>query len=607
MADPKRKPAMDIKNEIKSALDHLQSGDMKQAEHIFRKILEVQPDNVTALHFIGVLCYQLKDYSSAIRYIKKALEFGPDYADAHNNLGIVLQEAGQLDEAIASYRNVLQLNPDFERAHYNLGTALKAAWQIDDAIAHYQKAIQLNPHIVEAYNNLGLALQDQGKVEEAEQYYRHALRMKPDFALCHSNLLLLMNYSSRHNPQSVFSEHLRFAKNIAEPLYPANLQFPNDPSPSRRLKIGYVSPDFRRHAVACFIEPVLMTYNHDEFEVFCYSDVSVHDEVTNRLQGYTEQWRHIRGMSDEQVAELVHKDGIDILIDLAGYTANNRILLFARKPAPVQVSCIGYLATTGLSTMDYKIVDNYTDPAGKTEQFYTEHLIRLPESLLCFLPDRDSPQVGPLPALSTGRITFGSFNNFAKVTPEVLTVWVEILEGVPESRLILKGFIFHDKATCQYVLNLFTQKGITPERIILQNSEPSPKHLESYNLIDIGLDTFPFNGATTTCEAMWMGVPVIALAGTAYHSGVGTSLLSNIGLPELVARTSDEYVSIAAGLAGELDRLQELRQSLRDRMAHSPLTDAKRFSSNLETCYRKMWVQWCNQGQISLSSRKGQS
>ena len=299
-------------------------------------------------------------------------------------------------------------------------------------------------------------------------------------------------------------------------------------------------------------------------------------------------------MSDEKVAELIQKDNIDILIDLAGHTAKNRILLFARKPAPIQVSWIGYLATTGLSTIDYKIVDNYTDPIGKTEQFYTETLIRLPESSLCYLPDRDSPEVGPLPALSTGHITFGSFNNFAKVTPEVFTLWARVLNKLPDSRLILKGKSFSDETTCQHAINMFTERGIAAERITLQSWDPSPKHLESYNLVDIGLDTFPFNGATTTCEALWMGVPVITLAGTAYHSRAGISLLSNVGLLELIAKTHDEYIGIAINLSSDIEKLQLLRKSLRDRMSHSPLTDAKRFTANLEMCYRKMWENWCN-------------
>ncbi len=584
---------MDIKKKTKTALEYLQAGNVQQAEKIFRDILKVQPNNVSALHFIGVICYQRKEYDPAITYIKKALQFGPDYADAYNNLGSVLQETGRLDEAIACYQKALHLNANFDRAHYNLGTAFKEKWHIDDAIAQYQEAIRLNPYLIEAYNNLGLALQDQGRVDEAEEYYRRALQLKPDFALCYSNLLLLMNYNSRHDAQTIFTEHLRFSNQVAEPLYPAGVHHTNDRSPSRRLRIGYVSPDFRRHSVAFFIEPVITAHNRKQFEIFCYSNSLRHDEVTGRIQASADQWRNIAEMSDEKVAELIRKDGIDILIDLSGHTANNRIFLFARKPAPVQASWIGYLATTGLSTMDFRIADYYTDPPGKTEQFYTEKLIRMPKSFLCYLPDRGSPEVGPLPVTSTGHITFGSFNNFAKVAPEVVSLWVRILSELPGSRLLLKAMSFHDDTTCQYVRNMFMQRGIPEERILLHSSDKPPEHLESYNLVDIGLDTFPFNGAATTCEAMWMGVPVITLEGIAYHSRVGVSLLSNIGLGELVARTFEEYISIAVNLAGDLKSLGALRESLRDRMARSALLDAKRFALDLENCYRTMWEQWC--------------
>jgi protein O-GlcNAc transferase len=594
---------MDINKATKSALDYLQSGSSQKAEHIFRDILKVQPNNVTALHFIGVIYYQHKDYSSAIRFIEKAIEFGPNYTDAYNNLGIVLQEAGQLDEAIACYRNVLKLNPQFDRAYYNLGTALKEKWLIDEAIEKYQKAIRLNPYLVEAYNNLGLALQDQGKVEEAEKYYRHGLRLKPDFPLCHSNLLLLMNYNSRHNAESVFSEHLQFAKNIAEPLYPSNLQYPNDPSTSRRLNIGYVSPDFRRHSVNYFLEPVLASHDHKHFEVYCYSDVTKSDNVTKQLQGYADQWRDIAGMPDEKIAGLIRQDRIDILIDLAGHTGQNRMLLFARKPAPIQVSWLGYPNTTGLSTVDYRLVDECTDPPGLTDPFYTEKLVRLPSCFLCYLPDKDSPAVGDLPALKSGHVTFGSFNYFPKVSPVTVAIWSAILQAVPCSRLIMKSRNFSDRTACRFALESFMRHGISAERVELMSIRLSfTEHLDAYNLIDIGLDSFPYNGTTTTCEAIWMGVPVIALSGNTHASRVGVSLLTNLGLQELIAETFEEYISIAVKLAGNLNSLRELRESLRDRMAHSPIADAQRFTINLETCYRTMWEQWCKDGQVSSNT-----
>jgi predicted O-linked N-acetylglucosamine transferase (SPINDLY family) len=402
-----------------------------------------------------------------------------------------------------------------------------------------------------------------------------------------------MNYNCRYDAQTLAAEHLKFGKQIIEALSFDTPSYNNQRILNRRLRIGYVSPDFRRHPVTYFIEPVIIAHNREHFEVLCYSNSLKHDEVTIRIQEHADQWHNIVGMSDDEVTELIRRHEIDILVDLTGHTASNRILVFARKPAPIQISWIGYLATTGLSTIDYKIVDNYTDPPGKTERFYTEKLRRLPESFLCYLPDKDSPDVGPLPALSIGHITFGSFNNFAKVTSEVFTLWSKILHELPNSRLIMKGKSFYDKTTCQYAISMFTQRGIASERITLQTSDPSPKHLESYNLVDIGLDTFPFNGATTTCEAMWMGVPVITLAGDAYHARSGISLLSNVGLQELVAKTSDEYISIAIHLAKDLKRLQSLREHLRDMMTYSPLCDVKRFTANLELCYREIWETWC--------------
>ena len=686
---------MNVNEAIQSALENYQAGNLQQAENAFKKILEIQANNITAINLLGIIHYQNKNYDSSIQYMKKSIKLNPNNAQAYYILGHSMQEKGHLDEAITYYQKTLQLNPDFADVYYNLGTlfqdkkrydeaiscyqkalqfnpthidaiyntglslqekgqldaaigcyrkalqlnanfdeaysriglALQEKGQYDEAISCFQKALQLNPanivayyglavtlrdkaqfqesinvyrkslHLIPdnayVYHNIGLALMEQGKLDEAENYYNHALQLKPDELNPYQNLLMMMNYNSNYDAKRIFAEHVQVARHFAEPLCSTTYAYSNTCVPTRRLKVGYVSPDFRRHAVAYFIEPVIMAHNREYFDVFCYSNSVRHDEVTKRIKENADHWRNIAGMSDKDVTELIQKDRIDILVDLAGHTAGNRILVFARKPAPIQISWIGYLATTGLSTMDYKIVDDYTDPLGKTEQFYTERLQRLHESFLCYLPDRASPEVGPLPALLTKHITFGSFNNFSKVTSEISTLWASILNELPDSRLILKGRSFHDKTTCYYAINMFAQKGIATERIILQPSDPAPKHLESYNLVDIGLDTFPFNGAATTCDALWMGVPVITLAGTAYHSRVGVSLLSNVGLPELVAKTYDEYVELAISLASDIDNLRILRESLRYRMAHSPLTDAKRFTINLERSYREIWKIWC--------------
>jgi predicted O-linked N-acetylglucosamine transferase (SPINDLY family) len=343
-----------------------------------------------------------------------------------------------------------------------------------------------------------------------------------------------------------------------------------------------------------FIEPVLAAHDREQFEVFCYSDVISPDEVTKHVQTYPLQWRDIVGMSDEQVSGLVRSDKIDILVDLAGHTGNNRMLLFARKPAPVQVSWLGYPNTTGLAAVDYRIVDNYTDPPGMTDQFYTEKLSRMPECFLCYQPEQDSPEIGPLPSQQKGFITFGSFNIISKITPEAVALWSRILKTVPNSTLLLKARSLFDKGTREYLGGLFMHQGIPEDRLTFMfHTESYQKHLGLYNEIDIALDTYPYNGTTTTCEALWMGVPVVTLAGNRHASRVGMSLLTNIGLPELVARTEDEYRGTAVQLAADREKLRFLRERLRDMMRHSPVCDAKGFTADLELLYRRMWEKWC--------------
>lgn len=550
---------MTINEAFQLAIQHHQRGDFEQAEHIYREILNVQPANVH--------CY--------------------------NNLGIILENKGQLDEAINSYQKALQIDPAFVRAYYNLGTVLTKKYQFYEAIQCFEKVLQLDQSLIEAYVAIGNILKNQGRISEAEKYYKHAIQIKPDWLMPHEALLLAMNYNSGNEPKKIYFEHLKYAKTFAEPLYPTISSYDNEPIPSRILKVGYVSPDFRRHSVAYFIEPVLISHNREHFEMYCYSDVATPDDITRRIQTLV-QWRSIGGMSDEKAADLIRSDRIDILVDLAGYTIHNRMFMFARKPAPVQATWIGYPSSTGILTIDYKIVDKYTDPQGIAEQFYTEKLIRLPENFLCYLPPEDCPTVGKLPALSTGHITFGSFNNLSKISGEVIMTWGKILKAIPESLLVLKTFSLSDEMTRSYVRDMFRQQGINTERIELLSAVPSiQEHLRHYHRIDISLDTFPYTGTTTTCEALLMGVPVISLAGTSHASRVGVSLLSNAGLPELIAMTPNEYVEIAVNLARDLKRLQSLREHLRDMIMHSPLCNAKRFTLNLELCYRKIWENWC--------------
>jgi protein O-GlcNAc transferase len=569
--------------------------ELDEALICYRKAVQLNPAFAEAYNNLGSALQWKRELDEAMACYRKALQLSPKYADAYYNLGTAFRVKGQPDDAIKYYLKALQLDPNLVEAHNNLGALFKERGELREALIYFQKVLELRPQFVEAYNNIGSILGDQGKMVDAEKYYRQALHLNPDFAVCHSNLLLTMNYSSRYDTRTIYLEHLSFSKRFAEPLSAGILPHTNDRTSRRPLKIGYVSPDFRRHPVSYFIEPVLASHNREQFEVFCYSDVISPDEVTKQIRAYSFHWRDTVGMTDDQAAALVRSDKIDILVDLAGHTSCNRMLLFARKPAPVQASWLGYPNTTGLPTMDYRIVDNYTDPPGMTDLFCTEKLMRMPETFLCYHPEKDSPEVGPLPALRSGHIAFGSFNIISKVTPEAVSVWSHILREIPNSRLLLKAKSLFDKGTQEYLADLFKQQGITEDRLVLTSYiESYNEHLGAYNKIDIGLDTFPYNGTTTTCEAVWMGVPVVTLAGDRHASRVGLSLLSNIGLPELAATTEDEYIDKTVKLAMDFRKLQSLREKLRLMMMQSPLTNAGRFTANLEDCYRAMWRAYCN-------------
>lgn len=478
-------------------------------------------------------------------------------------------------------------------AYLKKGNVLLQQTRLGEAIENYELALQMQPRSAEILYNLGRALSLQGRMEESELYFRKALLSEPDNLIIYQAILMKMAYNPRYGTQTIFAEHQRLGRMLTEPFASTFSPFQNERSLSRRLRIGYVSPDFRRHSVAYFVEPVLSAHDHEEFEIFCYSDVSSPDEITANIQGHTDHWRTILNKSDEEVAEFIRSDKIDILVDLAGHTGP-RMLLFANKSAPIQVTWIGYPSTTGLTTMDYKIVDHYTDPPGMTENYYCETLIRLPQSFLCYLPERVSPDTGKLPALEKGYVTFGSFNNIPKISSEMFSLWSNIVRSVPDAHLIMKAGSFSDSETRQLIVDIFAREGVQESRVELMPWIPSKReHLNAYNQVDIAFDTFPYNGTTTMCEAMWMGVPVITLAGTAHNSRVGISLLSNAGVPELIAKTREEYLEIAVELASDLNRLERYRKSMRAMMEDSPLTNARHFTRDLEERYRNMWETWC--------------
>lgn len=611
------------------ALEHCQAGRLSESQQLCREILQQQPNHLESLHLCGTIAYQLGKFEEAIALYQQLLALNSNFASVYNNLGAVFKEQGRLQEAIAHYQQALKLNPNYPEAHNNLGTALQEQGKLQEAIAHYHQALNINPHFADAHNslgvilkkqgklegaiahykkalqsrpkhpdvhnNLGNALKEQGKVDEAIAHFQQAITLQPQFSTSHSNLLLALHYWPNYHPEAIFAEHQAWAKQHTASLTGTIKPYFNERNPHRRLRIGYVSPDFCTHSVAFFIEPVLAAHNRDEFEVFCYANVAHPDETTKRLEQKVNCWRNIWGINDKQASELICNDGIDILVDLAGHTANNRMLLFARKPAPIQVTYLGYPNTTGLSTVDYRITDTYADPPHYTQRLHTERLIHLPSSFLCYQPVENAPTVNELPALHNGYITFGSFNNLAKITPKVIACWSAILQAVPKSRLILKYKGLADVGTQQQLLDLFKQNGISPQRLtLLGRISGYIEHLATYNRIDIALDTFPYNGTTTTCEALWMGLPVIVLAGSTHVSRVGVSLLSQLGMVDLIAHSPEEYVDLAVKLSNNLAYLQQLRANQRGKMAESTLTDARGFIHCLERAYREMWMHWCS-------------
>ena len=569
-------------------------GKVDEAIAAYRQAIGIKPDLAEAHCNLGVALEKQSKFDEAVAAYRQAIGFNPDYAEAHSNLGNALKDQGKLDEAVAAYRQAIGIKPDFAEAHYNLGNALKDQGKLDEAVAAYRQAIGIKPDYAEAHSNLGNVLKDQGKLDEAVAAYRQAICIKPDLAEAHSNLLFSLSYHDKSTADHLFAEHRewdeRHGRQVSRPT-----AYANDRSVGRRLKIGYVSPDFRTHSVAYFVEPLLKGHDRQAVEVFCYAEVKRPDKVTAHLQGLADHWLVTVGLSDEELAERIRADGIDILVDLAGHTANNRLLVFARKPAPVQVTWLGYPNTTGLEAIDYRLVDAVTDPVGEADAWASETLVRLEGGFLCYSALKDAPEPTVPPCLKTGTVTFGSFNNPAKVSAATLDAWATLLSRLPQARLLLKGAPFADAATRALFLARLGERGVAAERVELVAWLPgTAAHLALYHRVDIALDPFPYNGTTTTCEALWMGVPVVTLRGDRHAGRVGASLLSQIGLTDLIANSVEEYVEIALALAGNPGRLDNLRRALRPLMVASPLCDGRVFARKMEAAFRTMWQHWCD-------------
>ncbi|WP_246044568.1 O-linked N-acetylglucosamine transferase, SPINDLY family protein [Geomonas ferrireducens] len=567
----------------------------------FERAAALEPEWSDAHGKYGLALARVGRMAEAACALQKACDLAPERADYRNNLGLALNALGRGEEAHAAFREAIRLDPLDPAPRSNIAVLLERFGHVAAAIGSCLEALRLRPDFAEAHHNLGTALKAQGRHAEAIAQHREALRLSPGYQDALSSLLFTLLYPAQIPEKEVFAEHAAFgaAHRFPPPVHG------NTPSTERVLKLGYVSADFREHAVARFIEPVLKNHDRARFQVFCYSNVTAPDDRSARIAALCDRFVNIAGLSDAQVAKILSRDGIDILIDLSGHSAGNRLSLFARKPAPVQMTWIGYPFSTGLAAIDYRITDAVCDPPGTTERFHTEELIRLPGPFSCFAPPEEAPEVAELPALATRRITFGSFNNPAKITPETVALWSEVLRAVPGSRMLLKGYSLACPETAKGFEEAFAAHGIERERLTLTGNTPSYRdHLALYGEVDIALDTFPYNGTTTTCEALWMGVPVVTLTGASHRARVGASLLCAVGLSELAAGDSGGFVATARALAGDPERLAALRRTLRPTMDAAPLTDGAGFTRSFEDALAGAWERWCHR-QERLGSAEG--
>ncbi len=613
-----------IQDRLAQALTYHQAGRLADAAALYEWVLNRAPNHADCRHLLGVLCHQTGCSERAVALIGEAIALDDAEPSYHNNLGNAHFGLGQLDVAGACYRRALMLKPDYPGAHYNLANLLQSQGFPERAVPHFRQALALWPERADVHNNLGIALLEQGhltqamacferaraldpdhaeapnnlgkccqelgRFSEAEVYYRQALTLRPDFRDAHSNLLMTLSYSPGITADRLLAEHREFGRHFCAPVAPhANLR-----TPERQLRIGYVSGDFRQHVVGYFCEPLLRNHDRERFTIHCYSETRRCDDLTARLKTLASGgWCDTAGLSDTAMADRIRADGIDILVDLAGHTAYNRLPVFAQKPAPVQVSWLGYWETTGLTTFDAILMDAATVSLG-AERWFTEPVVRLPHGRFCYVPPAYAPEVAAPPCLSRQAVTFGSFSNIAKINADVLRLWARVLDAVPNSRLLLKWKTLSEAGERARISRTFSDLGGNPGRLELRGFSPHPIMLAEYSDIDIALDPFPFSGGLTTCEALYMGVPVLTLPGERPVSRQTQAFLTEIGLANrLVAGSEDAFIQKAADLAANPDQLADWRLGQRTRMKASPLCAETRFTLDLEAVYRQLWQCWC--------------
>ncbi|CAE6846477.1 tetratricopeptide repeat protein [Paraburkholderia domus] len=564
-------------------------GEFAQAAVLLTRALELAPAFPEAAYNLANTLHALGRRREAVNHYQRAIEQAPTHADAYNNLGIVYQEAGSREDAAQAFSAAIRLRPGFIAALNNAATLMRTLGRIAEAESHLREALAVDPHHSVTHNNLGNVLKDQGRLEDGIDCYRRALTCDPCNVVAHSNLAYALSFQAEHS-QLLLDECRRWSARHEAPYRDTHQPHSNDAAPLRRLRIGYVSPDFRDHCQTLFTLPLLSHHDHEQFEIFCYASVTRPDDLTQRVSSHADVWRDVRELNDEQLAQMIRDDRIDILIDLTMHMADGRPLLFARKPAPVQIAWLAYPGTTGIDAIDYRLTDPWLDPAD-SDAWYSEASIRLPDSFWCYDPLTDTPAVNALPALSNGYPTFGCLNNPCKLSDATFRMWGGVMREVGDARLLLMA---PDGTARARLLERLGQQGIGAARVSFTPFRPRAEYLRTYHQIDVGLDTFPYNGHTTSLDSYWMGVPVVTRVGDTAVGRAGLSQSANLGLRELVADSEAQFVATAVQLARDLPRLSGMRESLRARLAASPLMDGARFAVHVEAAYREVWLAWCD-------------
>jgi predicted O-linked N-acetylglucosamine transferase (SPINDLY family) len=571
------------------------AGLFREALAMASRRVEIEPSSAAYQRDLGYCYSRMGKPHEAIKYFTRAINLCPDNADYYNDLGLVYFELRLLAEASGAFQEVLRLSPNSVAALTHLGLLANLTGLTELAVTFLRRALDAAPDCAEAENNVALLLRDQGEQVECRQHYQRAIRLKPDDTNAFSGYLLALNDDPNLEPEWVAEQHRRFQSLIRRDVRDVR---PSDRDPARRLRIGYLSPDFRSHSVAFFVVPLLGCHDREVVDVTCYSTGLAEDDVTRTIRASVSTFRNVYRMADCDLAQQIRDDRIDILVELSGHTAENRLLMLGGRVAPLQLTYLGYPNTTGLVEMDYRVTDDVADPVGCSESLHTEKLGRIDGGFLAYQPMKNARElpVVDLPAGTAGYVTFGSFNNLAKINEVVLDTWAAILQRVPDSRLLLKARGLGSDGVRARIAAAFAVRGVeAAKRVELMGHELfSVDHLQVYNRVDIALDTFPYNGTTTTCEALWMGTPVVTFEGRCHAGRVGASILTHAGLAELVAQDRQGYIDRAVSLGKDLEETARVRRGLRERFARSAVMDAGRLARGLEKLYREAWIKYCS-------------